>query len=350
MLCCMALFPGPLQTLCESEEMQTVEHLKQAVNDSEYGARVVDYLLLWFETWKTHGTFIPCFLTRDEIQWCCWDLASATNTGELLYICALQKQIKLLDWCYDQHPGCFQLDWTAISEYYANKGDIIMLQWLKVRNHLQKPFRMFEECCFMGHLSVAQWLYDNYDIDIYNNDNAAFDSCIASGHLPVLQWLYGLGVYDIHMYADEAFRSSCRHGHLDMAKWIYSLGKVDIHPFEEEVFRLSCANGHLHTAQWLYHLDETRPINIHARDDYAFCKSCANGHLSVAQWLHQTDPISDHSIIRAFQQTDVDELDILKWLYTLKVIPMSLVPPRLALTIITDQIYIPLMFMPNGKQ
>jgi hypothetical protein len=99
--------------------------------------------------------------------------------------------------------GTYKLTWDELcgSDLFdraCRKGSIDMMKWLRSRPDFGAyPWACFETTCFEGHLDVACWLKDTFDLKDDNRpDNARYDFC-------------------------ALFCVSCAIAHWDMAKWLY---------------------------------------------------------------------------------------------------------------------------------
>jgi hypothetical protein len=72
---------------------------------------------------------------------------------------------------------------------------------------------------FNGHLSVAQWLFDEGRIDIHDRNDAAFIGSSRFGHVSIAQWLQNVGGIDYSAY-NHAFRGTCHNNQLLVAQWL----------------------------------------------------------------------------------------------------------------------------------
>jgi hypothetical protein len=95
--------------------------------------------------------------------------------------------------------------------------------------------------------------------------------------------------YDIHEDDEEAFSSCCARGHLDVTKWLWDISnhKINIHALNDYVFSVCCVNGHLDIAKWLWDISD-QSIDIHTVDEFVFCW-CLDYHLDIAKWLLNLD-------------------------------------------------------------
>ena len=116
----------------------------------------------------------------------------------------------------------------------------------------------FQAACRNGHLLLAQWMAEAYDLD---KDEAMAGGCL------------GLGL-------------ACKHGHLHVAQWLtakFDLGKAHAAAGGHAAKRGSCANGHLEVVQWLSEQFKFTVQDIRIHDAEAFRNCCKNGHLATAK-------------------------------------------------------------------
>lgn len=285
LLSCMCLFPGPIRVLCEDNQVHQIEQLNQLVQSSSYGQGIVEYLSLWFTTWKTRGTCVSCQLTLTQLEWVGWDLACCKTFEEMFHVCVKKDLWQLLDWCYSVYPCT--APWPTLVKMYVKKGHLAAIQWLYRHHHLTNIKHGFHSSCKLGHLAVAQWLYQQNPVSLNHLIRACF-ACAKKGHLPVVQWLVGLCGTDPSLaeFRESLLQICCMKGRLEIVQWLHSMGE-DIHATEEYAFRAACATGHMNVAQWIYQtIPPGQPVNIHAANDEAFEMACLYGHLPMAIWLY----------------------------------------------------------------
>lgn len=71
MLKVLSLFPGPLQVICEDSQVQSVHDLKEILGETTHWP-VVEYIMMWFQTWQTQGQITACHVNTEECLWACW--------------------------------------------------------------------------------------------------------------------------------------------------------------------------------------------------------------------------------------------------------------------------------------
>ena len=141
-----------------------------------------------------------------------------------------------------------------------------------------KGFESQAESVILGIVGSQRLIEFSFNRGLEMERDDLFQQLCRFEHLSVAQWLYNQGEVDIHDENDMAFKVACQGGRLSLAQWLHSLGGIDIHAFDDCTFRWACEEGHMSVAQRLYDLGG---IDIHFEDDEALCWACGGGHLSL---------------------------------------------------------------------
>ena len=150
--------------------------------------------------------------------------------------------------------------------------------------------------CGYGHLDVAIWLADRFELTACDGMNEALRRAFAGGHIPVVEWLitrFNMGTADIVDDIAHALRRACAGGVLKFVRWFAE--KFGAGGIAAESFVDSCGGGHLETAQWIAAQLGDRVGGVVA--GAALCRACSGGHLGVAAWLATEFAITDAEAI-----------------------------------------------------
>lgn len=233
----------------------------------------------------------------------------------------LNKVIKL----YDE-----KLFFQGIIAASSNDRLTVVKELFKKNSEAQKYLEdMLIQCCIHGSIKVCKFLYSEcYSIINYR----AFELCVEFGHFEMAEWIYN--EIDIDEYiveellsddlvrakfihrllgqTDKEFVISCANGYMKVAKWLFKMG-ADIYHDNNKAFELCCAGGHIELATWLYPIYEN--INI----DDAFVSSCKNGQIEIVSWLNILGDISDVILDAFYASCEFDKVIIFNFLYDLYV-------------------------------
>ncbi|AYV80932.1 MAG: hypothetical protein Harvfovirus10_30 [Harvfovirus sp.] len=205
---------------------------------------------------------------------------------------------------------------------------LLVVQWLYTYSlpgiNPLLQYDAFEHACRSNNIKIAQWLYEQGDINIHTISDYLFKLICHDGNYTVALWLYSLGYINIHSDNDNVFIWSCEGGNLDLIQWLYSFGGINIHVLEDSPFRKSCEEGHLAIAQWLYGFGN---VDIHAMNENAFVSSVGNGHIDVSKWLYSFGSINIHiDFDKALESCCRGKHDeMITWLLTLDQYPNDII-------------------------
>lgn len=356
----LCLFRGPIQVLCEDQDVHSIEQLRNVLAETPYGSRVIDYLLRWFESWSSQGVLYHGDLTENELEWLGWDLEPCSNETHLMRICLKKHLWQLIEWCIQAQPCMMdKVKWHQLCDIFVLQGNVSALKWIRDKDRLMISEDDFNHACFCGHLPVVEFLYENA---LCNEMNVfqGFTTACEQGHLHVVQWLYSKlePVPDTHQYDDIVYSglySGCNKNQLHVVCWIcdtklptgslidlelvkYLLVETSMNtetltwllskcePLSDETNQLNelleivCSDDNLNLAQWLAQ-----------RLNYQFCfdvkkmflRKCLQNQLNMARWLWEmvgptkldSDFLQD-VFCKALNCRDI-EVSTLQWLYTL---------------------------------
>jgi hypothetical protein len=236
---------------------------------------------------------------------------------------------KLMEYCLENYPSIFKDSKNGLFTGLCEYEHLSAAQWLYNQGELDIRWCSvaFQRSCANGYLSVAQWLYSIGHVTIRANGNDAFQKACRNGHILVAQWLHSLDILNLptdnnnnnnnndSVLLIDIFVETCCAGQLAVAQWLYSVENVNIHTDDDLTFRSVCRRDHFLVAQWLYSLGG---VNIGARNQQAFRYACYFGHLSIAQWLYSLTPVDDATRCKAFHWAcSQSHLQTAQWLYSL---------------------------------
>lgn len=200
--------------------------------------------------------------------------------------------------------GIFQLIAYGAQEIYLtnpnkkhdNLDDLIgkteseIIELLNSYEDSETYSQLFCDACRAGELQIMRIIYDLYEIDIHENDDALFKSiCLRSlkNQMIVLQWLYSLGGYNIDQLKKgfiEMFRyNNCS---IDVANWLYNLITSDSILVDmnilNEAYEIYCRSYfiRLETIQWFY----DKGVNIFFDNEF-FINQCNRNNTEICEWL-----------------------------------------------------------------
>ena len=99
--------------------------------------------------------------------------------------------------------------------------------------------QIFKWCCGDGHLEVAKWIHQTFQIsgrEALVDYNYAFKVSCENGHLEVAQWLhqtFQITREEGLVYNNFAFRWSCQEGYLRVARFVYTITREDIEQYKD---------------------------------------------------------------------------------------------------------------------
>lgn len=162
---------------------------------------------------------------------------------------------------------------------YHGSSEVIQLLLHIKSDHIQIPF---VNACQGGHLKMAQYLINKYDID-QKHQNLAFRGACKTGNIKIAQWLWSIGNIDlshnlkvysiiekkrIHMQFGkkytlrsiqksncDVFELTCFHGKLEIAKWLHMIG-APINYNKYRSLQTTLLRQHYHIAKWLISISD----------------------------------------------------------------------------------------------
>lgn len=162
-------------------------------------------------------------------------------------------------------------------------NQVELFKWITSIFHKHKYCHdLFEDACYRGRLSIAKFIYDNYEHSASLNYSKALQRACVNGHLKTAKWI--LSIRSIKINCSRIFQIACYHGYIDIAKMILSIDpEIDISKNNEEAFRFACLNGHIKMAKWLLRIKPD--INISIENDFAFYASQETCNFHISKWL-----------------------------------------------------------------
>lgn len=166
--------------------------------------------------------------------------------------------------------------------------------------NFENPNQNFITCCENGWVTLAEYLFNKFKINIHdNNDYAFYISCLA-GQLEIVKWLFEIGqktnsLINVHICDDINFAVSCAHGHLEVAKWLIEMGKklnssINIETWDNSAFKWSCQNNHFEVAKWLLTIGiDLNEKNIYEINKRNFIASLINSNLEISKFICSID-------------------------------------------------------------
>lgn len=149
----------------------------------------------------------------------------------------------------------------------------------------------FEWTCAEGHLQVAQWMHNVFNLRIgeLRRDNCHTLSLAKSrGHLRMTQWLvntFNLTLSDIKCCDPYPLYNSCLTGRVDFTQWLiakYGLSLEDEGGINN-AFAEVCVRGHTNMARWLY--DVHKPELPSSASSYLIARAHSRSNLGLVQLL-----------------------------------------------------------------
>lgn len=199
----------------------------------------------------------------------------------------------------------YSTNWEKRLAYAAELGHAhIMQSILALKKILPKRLNeaigsAFKNACIFGHINIAQYLHETYEMRDFLNDSkksasisdkkrtyinnykSVFMNSCRNGHKEVCMWLLDIFIKrDYYKSSHQqiiadiwkpCLHYSCKNNHMEMAKWIMEIAEInDIAvrhsvQFFVEAFKLACTNNNIEIAKWLITLCKSkyRPIDIH---------------------------------------------------------------------------------------
>lgn len=91
------------------------------------------------------------------------------------------------------------LDKTKILDDACYIGNIEFIKWLSNMGYIEDSYKAFYICCIRGHLQIAVWLHDKYNIDISRNNHNIFYQTCKMNKWWIASWLHTLT--NINLYS-----------------------------------------------------------------------------------------------------------------------------------------------------
>ena len=223
----------------------------------------------------TEGHHAPGVFTEGYGAWCL-----AANSGNVQALQFLKEN------------GCGIN--THASLYPAQKGDLVMLDWMRVNDCLEISSTDYEVAAAAGGLMTLQWLRANASSPEWS-DQPCLICCGAAegGHLDVLKWLVdnGCSLTDGAM-GQNVCSSAAKGGHFDVLQWLRANGcEWDSYlPASNDAFLYFAPNqgttcsdaalgGHLDLLKWL------KVNGCEWHPDWICHSAASGGHLATLEWL-----------------------------------------------------------------
>jgi hypothetical protein len=234
-------------------------------------------------------------------------------------------------------------DLINIDYIYTDPTTLNLIDSLKLMNTLVKyDFKQIKDFTYLFYYKFGKFYFNNdtfmYGPNIFIeniHEEYIFEYLCKNGFLIPIKWIYSLGNIDIHEYKEQYFRIGCQNGHLELCQWIYSLGNIDLHIFNDKCFILACKSGNINLVKWLHSLDE---FNIHINNEEPFRVSYIRSYIDICKYIYScgnTDIHSDNDNIIKYEHND---LDLLKWLFTIGEFKESHIAKGFINSIISDNL------------
>lgn len=116
--------------------------------------------------------------------------------------------------------------------------------------------------CIKGHLEIVKWMF-TLENKPNINSNVVIKTCY-HGKLNIIQYLYSIDNNIILNNIDMSFHESCIQGHLELAKWLYNSFdiKPNIHLNRDKAFILSCFFNKIDIVKWLLSICDKYYVEI----------------------------------------------------------------------------------------
>lgn len=141
--------------------------------------------------------------------------------------------------------------------------------------------KMFITCCSYNN-PLYRHIYQHYNINIHEHNEAAFRYSCKNGHIEVAKYLVVTSEHECQFDINTHYNI-----YSDLSNSQKNRKKIDIHANNEAAFTFACQNGHLEVAKWLVDLSIKYKslINIHIENEDAFITACENRRLDIIKWL-----------------------------------------------------------------
>ena len=94
---------------------------------------------------------------------------------------------------------------------------------------------------------------------------------------------------DVRSVDNRAFGCACAFGHLEVAKWLYETFQLNVTAScSKEIFSNACGRGQLDVAKWLYTVFHYSVDDVRSNDNDIFSSPLDNRHEDVCDWLVAT--------------------------------------------------------------
>lgn len=191
----------------------------------------------------------------------------ATDRSTLSESC-LAGRLEVVKWLI----GRFRLSWSLIGfdtlEHCCRIGHFDLVEYLikyyNLDRTIVKPIRILKTCCKHGQLKSVKWLVKYFHLtqqDIGNGINQAFYISCHYNHLTVAQYLFdNFKICKEDVANRYIFYFACEQGYLEVAKWLHEnfKDKLDADLLIPETFETCYKDGHIEVAHWL---NETFNLN-----------------------------------------------------------------------------------------
>jgi hypothetical protein len=153
----------------------------------------------------------------------------------LSYICSYSL-LEVLKWFIENYKIKKE---DFISHMYidqiSSSGRLDVLKWCIDKFQLSRVevlenvnYSPFVSACIVGHLHIAKWFTDTYQIDettVRNNNNFIFRHVCEYGHLEVAKWLvsrFHINREDAKAFYNYAFYSAQDNKHVNITEWLFA--------------------------------------------------------------------------------------------------------------------------------
>lgn len=182
--------------------------------------------------------------------------------------------------------------------HFIIRGNKLVCNWLLKtqtdngkENMKRYRNKFFLTACLCGHLTMAKWLYEIYEINVNVFNDACFITACKSGNYDLVVWLYEINdKIDIYSCSHLALFYACTNGHFEIVKFIFKMGNylsnyAKVNYTEEnhsDAFYYTCEKGHFEVVKWMYEINEFEELI----DLCSIDASIYSGNLEIIQWMY----------------------------------------------------------------
>lgn len=138
------------------------------------------------------------------------------------------------------------------------------------------------------NLEILNWISQQnvpQDIDF---TSYVYDACIA-GNLEIVMKLVDIfKITNVGEINDDVLRYTCYYGHLHVAQWLvehFNLNIDDIRSNDNFILRKICDNGHIDILKWVIENFDITINDLRTNNNYALRWSFINGHFDIVDYL-----------------------------------------------------------------